>query len=276
MNSDLTTDIATRTEIGPRDRQEDRARAVENTDGSWMIAVADGLGGHPYGDEAAQAAVDALPERIADVAEMTAAFNAANAAAWALRPEMRSHNEGVSSAIALTTLVVAAWTPEGGLLLSWIGDSMGFVVPLGGGPGWHSTPHNDPFGFISRCIGMSRADQDSFDLPPGDVDHLGDDVRGERVNRWIEGGGLLVVLATDGLFGPILGAHGREWFSDDPDDNSLGFALPTDRRGTAADAADTLMDTARFAALQDNITIAVARITPEVSEDAGNSTPAEA
>ncbi|WP_419554611.1 PP2C family protein-serine/threonine phosphatase [Candidatus Poriferisodalis sp.] len=276
MNSDLTTDIATRTEIGPRDRQEDRARAVVNPDGSWMIAVADGLGGHPYGDEAAQAAVDTLPERIADVAEMTAAFNAANAAAWALRPEMRAHNEGVSSAIALTTLVVAAWTPEGGLLLSWIGDSMGFVVPLGGGSGWHSTPHNDPFGFISRCIGMSRAGQDSFDLPPGDVDHLGDDVRGERVDRWIENGGLLVVLATDGLFGPILGAHGREWFNDDPDDDSLGFALPADRRGTAADAADTLMDTARFAGLQDNITIAVARITPEVSEDSGDSTPAEA
>ena len=275
MTTDLTIDIATRTEIGPRDRQEDRVRAAENTDGSWVIAVADGLGGHPYGDEAAQAAIDALPERIADVAEMTAAFDAANAAAWALHPEMRPHDQGVSSAIALTTLVVAAWTPEGGLLLSWIGDSMGFVVPLGDGPGWHSAPHNDPFGFISRCIGMSRADQGSFNLPPADVDHLGDDVRGERVNGWIEGGGLLVVLATDGLFPPILEAHGQKWFSNDPDDNSLGFALPADRRGSAADAADTLMDTARFAGLQDNITIAVARITPEVSEDSGGSTAAE-
>ena len=78
-----------------------------------------------------------------------------------------------------------------------------------------------------------------------------------------------MVLATDGLFGPILGAHGREWFSDDPDDDSLGFALPADRRGTAADAADTLMDTARFAGLQDNITIAVARITPGASTASG-------
>ncbi|MCQ3805863.1 MAG: protein phosphatase 2C domain-containing protein [Acidimicrobiia bacterium] len=46
-----------------------------------MIAVADGLGGCPYGDDAAQVAVNALPERIATVAETTAAFDAANAAA---------------------------------------------------------------------------------------------------------------------------------------------------------------------------------------------------
>ena len=153
---------------------------------------------------------------------------------------------------------------------------MAFLVPLGGDPGWHSPPHGDPFGFISRCIGMSRADRESCQLPPGDVDHVGDDVPGERVDGWIDAGGLLVVLATDGLFGPILGAHGREWFNDDPDDNSLGFAVPADRRSTAADVADTLMDTARFAGLRDNITIAVARITPEVSVDLGGSTAAEA
>ncbi len=81
MTADLITDTATRPEIGSRDRQEDRIRAAENDDGSSVIAVADGLGGHPLGDEAAQAAIDTLPERIATVAEMTAALDAANAAA---------------------------------------------------------------------------------------------------------------------------------------------------------------------------------------------------
>ena len=266
----MTADIATRTEIGSRDRQEDRVRTIANRDGSWVMAVADGLGGHPFGDEAAQAAVDALPARIGSTAEMEAAFNAANAAAWSLHPEMRSADEG-ESMIALTTLVVAAWTPQGGLLLSWVGDSFGFVVPLGGGPGWHSKPHNDMLGFVSRCIGMSRADRDSFELPPGDVDHMLDDVPKEHVQRWIDDGGLLVVLASDGLIRPILDDYRREWFNDDPDDNSLGFALPADRRGTAADAADTLMDTARVAGLSDNTTIAVARITPDGLTDSAGS-----
>ena len=274
MTQNLSTDIATRAEIGPRDRQEDSVRAVVNPDGSWVIAVADGLGGHPYGDESAQAAVDALPERIASVAEMADGFDAANAAAWALHPEMRSHNEGLSSVIALTTLVVAASTPEEGLSVSWIGDSMAFMVPLGGGPGWHSTPHGDPFGFVSRGIGMFRADRDGFELPPDHLDHLSDDVPRARVDRWINEDGLLVVLASDGLFGPILGAHGRDWFNDDRDDLSLGFAVPPDRRASAGDAADTLMDTARFAGLRDNITIAVARISTEsVDAPAGADEP---
>ena len=202
MTANLTTDIATRTEIGPRDRQEDRVRAVLNPDGSWVIAVADGLGGHPFGDEAAQAAVDAMPDRIASSHEMTAAFDAANAAAWALHPEMRGRAQGYSSVIALTTLVVGAWTTEGGLLVSWVGDSMAFLVPLGGGPGWHSTPHGDPFGFVSRGIGMFRADRDGFELPTGHLDHLSANVPRARIDQWINEDGLLLVLASDGLFGP--------------------------------------------------------------------------
>lgn len=275
MTASITTDIATRTELGPRDRQEDRVHAVVNADGSWVMAVADGLGGHPFGDEAAQAAVDALPVRIGSAAEMDAAFDAANAVAWGLHPEMRSWDEELSSMIALTTLVVAAWTPQGGLLVSWIGDSMVFAVPVGDSPGWHSESHNDPLGFITRCIGMNRAAQDSLNLPTGDVGHMSDDVRTDQVEQWMGDGGLLLVLATDGLFSPILQAHRREWFNDDPGDNSLGFALPMDRRGTAADAADTLMDTARVIGLNDNTTIAVARIAPAVSTGPASSTDEE-
>ncbi len=188
----ITTEFATRAEMGPRDRQEDRVRTFVNADGSWVMAVADGLGGHPFGDEAAQAATDALPGRITNQAEMAAAFDAANAAAWGLHPEMRSPDE----------------------------------------------------------------------VPAGHLESLSEDVPAARVQGWISGQGLLVVLATDGLFDPVLMTHDRGWFGDDPHDLSLGFALPPERRESADTVADTLMDTARFAGLIDNTTIAVARLAP--------------
>lgn len=65
-----TTDIAARIETGLRDRQEDRVHGVMNDDGSWVIAAADALGGHPHSDEAAQAAVDAVPDRIGSTEEL--------------------------------------------------------------------------------------------------------------------------------------------------------------------------------------------------------------
>ncbi|WP_419554623.1 hypothetical protein [Candidatus Poriferisodalis sp.] len=122
---------------------------------------------------------------------------------------------------------------------------------------------------------MSRAGDDSLDLPPGHVDHMVDDLPKEHVQRWIDNGGLLVVLASDGLIPPVLETHYREWFDDDPDDNSLGFALPADRRGTASNAADTLMDAARVTGLSDNTTIAVARLIPDRSADSAGSMASE-
>ena len=272
----ITTELTTRAEVGLRDRQEDRVRAVMNADGSWVMAVADGLGGHPFGDEAAQAAVDALPERISSSVGMVAAFDAANAASWGLHPEMRSPSEDFSSVIALTTLVVAAWTPQGGLLVSWVGDSMAFLVPIGGGAGWHSTPHGGPMGFVSRGIGMFRASRgDGYELPPGHLESLSDDVPAERVEVWVCDRGLLVVLATDGLFDPVLVAHDRGWFGDDPDDLSLGFALQPDRRGAAGDVADAVMETCQLVGLIDNTTIGVARITADGAACRGNPAAGE-
>ena len=100
--------VAARSDVGPREVNEDRSHtALCAEDGSWVIAVADGLGGLPRGAEAAEAAVAALPSRIASEADMDRAFVAAHRAvavlaasptAWRFSPER----------CPMTTLCVAA------------------------------------------------------------------------------------------------------------------------------------------------------------------------
>ena len=65
-------------DIGPRVENQDRAMCRVRDDGSWLVGVADGLGGHPRGPEAAEAAISGLPDQIASADEMTAASSTAD------------------------------------------------------------------------------------------------------------------------------------------------------------------------------------------------------
>ena len=106
-----------------------------------MIAVADGTGGGINTEEIALAAVAALPGRIASDEEMTAAVAAANCAARQLgTAESRARlDEDLAAGWTAdpdTALAVAAWTPEGGLVAAWVGDSMVMILPVHEGRCW--------------------------------------------------------------------------------------------------------------------------------------------
>ncbi len=113
-----------------RERNEDAASALALRDGSLLLAVADGLGGHPGGEVASHAALDALVETLraqppADPpAALRDAFEEANRA-------VRARQQGAHARMG-TTLVVAlvrgsqAWTAN-------VGDSRAYLVPLDGG-----------------------------------------------------------------------------------------------------------------------------------------------
>ena len=158
----LVASVATATTTGPRPANEDRAfTAVSPDDGSWVIAVADGISGSANPHTAAQAATEGLPARIGSLEEMRDAFLAAAArvdavvptweeveAAWRaeydndeqwrqvrLPPEDpvrrwtrdtefdRRYGAWLATCPA-TTLCVAAWTPEGRLLVGSMGDTI--------------------------------------------------------------------------------------------------------------------------------------------------------
>ena len=239
-------------DIGPRQVNEDRALAVlSESDGSWVIAVADGLGGHARGDEAAQVAVEGLPLRIASADEMAVAFGEANERVLALTgPETWQKNLPLFM-FPMSTLCVAAWTSEGGLLIGWMGDTLPFLANEGssGFSGFLcGRPHRMPGGSIEICLGMPPigAAQDAGSV---EVEIIGESGAGSQPDA--------VILASDGAWEPYVYQHGVEWLSDASPGGGIGAACGAGA-STAEDVANNILAEAQRLGLNDNATVAVA------------------
>ena len=159
------------TDTGPRPVNADRFHTSQSpADGSWVIAVADGVGGHPEAADAAVAAVEGLPERIDSLDAMRDAFVVAADRVAAMAPSREDFRAAERAALGdtvydlmvrsgasansyvascpLCTLCVAAWTPTGGLVVASMGDTLAFEVqwPPEAAP-WRrliAEPHRDP------------------------------------------------------------------------------------------------------------------------------------
>ena len=120
--------VAAATTTGPRETNQDRHfTALDRADGSWVIAVADGLSGRPRGDRAAEAAVAALPARIASTAALRQAFEDAHSEVASLAP-WPGAAKGAPELCPMATLCVAAWTPDSGLIVGQMGDTLAVLV----------------------------------------------------------------------------------------------------------------------------------------------------
>ncbi len=244
--------VAALSEVGPRRVNEDRASAtVSDDDGSWVIAVADGLGGHVRGDEAAQAAIEGLPPRIAGADEMAVAFGEANERVLALTGPEAWQQRLPLSMFPMSTLTVAAWTPDEGLLIGWMGDTLPFVATAGpdGLKGFCcGRPHRQSDGSIDICLGMP---------PPGgdigsgivEVEIVGESGAGTQPDA--------VILASDGAWEPFVYEHGADWLSDDSADGGIGAACGPAPH-TADDIAARVLRNAQQLGLNDNATVAAA------------------
>lgn len=265
-------------EQGERDHQEDRFLLVER-DGSWLMAVADDVSS--FMDEpgtASDAAISALPERIGSDEEMVKAFEMAHTAVCEASDRIAERRGTPINQMTaeITTLAIAAYTPEGGLLIGWAGDTMLFLVPCDGEvPGWHGRPsheslptrnHPDDMSLrsnLSYWPGGYRAEVDLVSDPFGKlVRTLSQEIPREEVERMTCDHGLLVVLASDGLYSPVFRAHEHCDPAHYPDDNSIGFALPPGARYCPEAALAHLMSTARKAGLHDNATATAAVFCP--------------
>ena len=263
-------DLASLIEHGGRECQQDAVRTVPNPDGSWVIAVADGTGGGVNAEEVAPAAVAALPGRIASDEEMTAAFAAANLAARRLgttesRARLDEDLPAGWTGDPDTTLAVAAWTPEGGLVAAWVGDSVVVVVPAQRGRCWYGRPQRIRAG--NRLIGEFAASGEAArESLRGTIRRLSDDMGGDEVDRLVAGGAIVAVL-SDGAYSGYMGLEsGPPWLEGwreggDPDVSMLAVLLSEQARHSAARAAGALMREARRVGLHDNASVAVAHMS---------------
>jgi serine/threonine protein phosphatase Stp1 len=114
-------EAAARSHVGSvRQINEDRF-LVRSERGLW--AVADGMGGHAAGGEAANAAIDEL----AALTDETSALSEASIRAALDRANRRIHDSGAGQATSGTTIVVA-WLRDDRLTVLWAGDSRAYHV----------------------------------------------------------------------------------------------------------------------------------------------------
>ena len=268
-------------EQGGREFQEDRFLVVENEDG-WLMAVADDVGGTAHPGTASTAAINALPSTIRSREEMLDAFDAAHKAVCEASDALDRHDSVNLWNVEITTLAVSSLTREGGLQVGWVGDTLPFLIPCdGGAPGWHGRPSHEGLpdisvdyaksgrlrSKISYWLGGYRPEVDLVDRPFREmVRCMSDTMQPEAFDTMAAEHGLLVMLASDGFWGPLLETrHGddrRGDFDLDPDDNSLGSAVPTGQRHDPQTTLDHMMGAAMQVGLHDNATATAAVICP--------------
>lgn len=124
----IEVEVGSATRVGGRDHNEDAVLAtpVGDAGNAWLLAVADGMGGHAGGEVASRVAIDTLREHFAgplpdDVAlQMKRAFRVANERVWA---------EGGTSDIGhMGTTLVAAVVNGVYLTVANVGDSRAYLV----------------------------------------------------------------------------------------------------------------------------------------------------
>lgn len=208
--------VSYRTEVGHvRQRNEDALLARPER---GVLAVADGLGGHPAGDLASLTAISSL-----DKAPLTAESSEED-----LRDATAAAHEAVLAVASEdparygmgTTLVLAAVGDESARVLH-VGDSRAYLLGVDGELRAITEDHG-VHGYLSQALGLDRAvepDVAEVECPPGSR----------------------LLLCTDGLTNMV-------------DDRALADLLG---RGDTQEAVDGLVSTALANGGVDNVTVIV-------------------
>jgi protein phosphatase len=211
--------VAYRTEVGYVRRRNEDSLLVEESIG--VVAVADGLGGHPCGDLASQTAVASLRDSVAGGLD-----DGADTGEWLTRALLVAHRAVLAEAgddpdrEGMATTVVLAVVDEGQATIAHVGDSRAYL--LADGALQALTRDHGIGGYITQALGLDRVvdpDVAHFDLSAGDR----------------------LLLCTDGLTNMV-------------DDKGIALLLG---KGDPTEATDALVEAALGNGGIDNITVIV-------------------
>ena len=114
-----------------RDHNEDSVIVIENEDGSKLLAVADGMGGHRAGEVASSIAISCISMRCN---ESFVKMSKASAVEWIknaaneINAQIFKHAEENPESKGMGTTLVLAIVTDEYILFGNIGDSSGFVM----------------------------------------------------------------------------------------------------------------------------------------------------
>lgn len=236
MTPTLRVAAAGRTHVGlVRRRNEDGMYL-----GRWLVAVADGLGGHVAGDVASATAIEAVRahDRLVEPAELSAALGrAVSAANSALRRRIEAEPDVAGMG---TTLVAMLWSGSAAILAN-VGDSRAYLLRRGTSGSGTTTQITEDHTYehlVADAAGVPRL--------PGRLSRFLDgrpDGRSPDVTRWELQAGDRFLLCSDGLSSYV------------PHD--LIHATLDRPGGDPADAADRLVTLAIDHGGRDNVTVIV-------------------
>jgi PPM family protein phosphatase len=211
--------VASRTEVGHVRRRNEDSLFVDESIG--IVAVADGLGGHPCGDLASQTAVASLRDSLAGEPA-----DGADTRVWLTAALLVAHRAVLAEAgddpdrEGMATTVVLAAIDDGQATIAHVGDSRAYL--LADGELRALTRDHGIGGYITQALGLDRV------VAP-DVVHI-DLSAGDRL-----------LLCTDGLTNMV-------------DDKGIALLLG---KGDAAEATDALVESALANGGIDNVTVIV-------------------
>ena len=114
-----------------RDHNEDSVTIVKNTQGEYLLIVADGMGGHRAGEIASSMVVTHLGKRFSDMSTIGTKLDAVN---WLkdnineINKNILDYAEGNPGSKGLGTTAVLALLTNEYLIFGNVGDSSGFVL----------------------------------------------------------------------------------------------------------------------------------------------------